>query len=102
MKTRYHDQSVVIEHHGRWETGERGVEHRLDFTKGWNAKNVEMLPLQVVDVMPIGLDKIRFVNTGFLVVGAREILSLDPVRLRRSRLSGVAALCNTPVRSHCC
>ncbi len=31
---------------------------------------MQVLPLEVVDVVAVGLDEVGFVNAGFLVVGA--------------------------------
>ena len=83
-------QLVAVQHHGHGRAvGERHAGSGFNGTKFWNANDVEVLPLEVVDVIAVGLDEIGLVNTGFLVVGAGEVLALHTrwfggARLRRA------------------
>ena len=84
---------VAVQHHGHGRAVREGhVRCRFNGTEFRNAKDVEVLPLKVVDMVAVGLDKVSFVNAGFLVVGAREILALNTGWRRRAWLSRCTAV----------
>ena len=62
---------VAVEHHGHGRAvGEGHVRRSFNGAEFWDAKDVEALPLKVIDVVAIGFHKVGFVNAGLLVVGA--------------------------------
>ncbi len=95
-----HDELIAIKHHGHGRPRQGDVGNSLNFAKFRYTKDMEMVFLEVIDVVAVGLQEIGFVNTGFLVVGAREILALNARWCSGSGLGTVGSFGDGPVVRH--
>ena len=92
------DELVAIKHHGHRRTRQRNVGRSLKFPKLRHAENMEVGSLDVVDVIAVGFQEISLVDTGFLIVGAREVFTLDAWWCCGSGLCAVTAFGNGSIR----
>ena len=61
---------------------------------------MEEVFLEVVNVVAIGFEEVGFIDSCFLIVGAREVLALNACRGCGPGLRTVASFSNDPIRRH--
>ena len=64
-----HDELITIKHHGHGRARQGDVGNGGNFAKFRHTENMEMVFLEVVNVVAVGLQEIGLINAGFLIVG---------------------------------
>ena len=69
IQRRNDHELIAVKHHRYGGSRKGGVVRLFNRSKFWHAEDVEVAALQVVDVVPVGLQEIGLIDARFLVVG---------------------------------